>query len=332
MLTAASTLYCRTTQTRRLRERLNFFIGVFAVTQASLIASHHALSKTRDLYAMCKPRITALIVFTSLAGALVASDQPVPLGILLSAVVGIALVSSAAAIVNGLLEIRRDAKMDRTRWRPLASGRVAAHQAATFAGLLGALGLAILYVGTNALTMWLAIASFLGYAVVYTLLLKPHTSQNIVIGGAPGAMPPMMGWSAVTGNVAWEPFLLFLIIFAWTPPHFWSLALVYRDDYAKGGFPMLPVKRGIAFTQTRILSYSGLMALLSLLPYFWGFAGEIYFLAAVVLGGMFLRHSLLLYRRFSGTRSLALFKFSVAYLFWLFSALIVDHYLFVALM
>lgn len=305
--------------------------GGLAVTQAILTTSKYAVATTRDFCSLCKPRITALIVFTALAGALIAAPGMIALSTLVSTVLGIALVSSAAAAANALLERHRDAKMTRTRRRPLPSGRVAATQAGAFAASMALAGLLILYVGTNALTMWLTLASFFGYTVVYTVLLKPRTSQNIVLGGAAGAMPPVLGWSAVTGSVAWEPLLLFLIIFLWTPPHFWSLALYYRDDYAKGGFPMLPVTRGSVCTRLNILWYCAALALVSLVPYFVGYAAEIYFLAAVMLGAMFLRRSILLYRRYSDALALETFKFSIVYLFLLFLALIVDHYVMVAI-
>src|SRR5687767_13351217 len=216
---------------------------------------------------------------------LLATPGVVPIEILLAGTAGIALVAGAAAAVNCLVEQRIDAVMSRTRWRPLPRGELSAAQTLVFAGALGGIGLWTLYHFVNALTMWLTVATFIGYAVVYTVLLKPATPQNIVIGGASGAMPPVLGWAAVTGEVGVEALLLFLIIFAWTPPHFWSLALYRTDDYARAGVPMLPVTHGKAYTRLQVLLYTLILFAVSLLPYAIRMSGLLYLLAALLLGG-----------------------------------------------
>jgi protoheme IX farnesyltransferase len=297
------------------------------MTQGIITASQYAMDTARDYYSLCKPRVTALIVFAALCGMLIATPRPQSILLLLSTITGIALVAGSAAALNALIECHIDAKMDRTRQRPLPSGRINLAQAGVFSAVIAISGLALLYSAANALTMWLTLASFIGYSIIYTLLLKPHTSQNIVIGGAAGAMPPVLGWSAATNSIGLEPMLLFLIIFLWTPPHFWSLALYYRKDYEKSGFPMLPVTRGTAFTQLNILVYTGALVLVSLLPYIYGMAAKLYLLAALALGALFLRYAIQLYRHFSNVRALQTFKFSIVYLFLLFAALITDHFL-----
>jgi protoheme IX farnesyltransferase len=297
------------------------------MTQGIITASQYAMDTARDYYSLCKPRVTALIVFAALCGMLIATPRPQSILLLLSTITGIALVAGSAAALNALIECHIDAKMDRTRQRPLPSGRINLAQAGVFSAVIAISGLALLYSAANALTMWLTLASFIGYSIIYTLLLKPHTSQNIVIGGAAGAMPPVLGWSAATNSIGLEPILLFLIIFLWTPPHFWSLALYYRKDYEKSGFPMLPVTRGTAFTQLNILVYTGALVLVSLLPYIYGMAAKLYLLAALALGALFLRYAIQLYRHFSNVRALQTFKFSIVYLFLLFAALITDHFL-----
>lgn len=295
------------------------------VTEGILSASRNTVDAAREYCSLCKPRVTALIVFTAIAGMLIA-PAPVPLAVFLGTVAGIALVSGSAASVNAILEVRTDGLMDRTRQRALPSGRLTVRQAAAAAVLTGATGLLILYNVVNALTMWLALATFFGYGIVYTLLLKPYTAQNIVIGGAAGAMPPVLGWTAATGSISLEPLLLFLIVFVWTPPHFWSLALYYRRDYARGGFPMLPVTRGTAHTCLNILIYTGVLLVVSLLPVFAGSSGAVYLLAALALGVEFVRRAARLYRAYSEAEALATFRCSIVYLFLLFSALIIDHF------
>jgi protoheme IX farnesyltransferase len=251
----------------------------------------------------------------------------VPPRILLAATVGIALVAGAAAAVNCLVEQRIDALMQRTRWRPLPRGELTATQTLVFAGVLGSLGLWLLVHFVNALTMWLTVATFVGYAVVYTLILKPATPQNIVIGGASGAMPPVLGWAAVTGEVTTDAMLLFLIIFAWTPPHFWSLALYRTEDYARAGVPMLPVTHGRDYTRLQVLLYTLILFAVTLLPYVVRMSGPLYLVAALALGGVFIAYALRIYLAYSDAVARKTFRYSIAYLAALFAALLVDHYL-----
>jgi protoheme IX farnesyltransferase len=251
----------------------------------------------------------------------------VPLQVLVAGTLGIALVAGAAAAVNCLVEQKIDAVMKRTRWRPLPRGELTALQTLIFAGALGGLGLWILLQFVNALTMWLTVATFVGYAVVYTVLLKPATPQNIVIGGASGAMPPVLGWAAVTGQVSLEATLLFLIIFAWTPPHFWSLALYRTEDYARAGVPMLPVTHGKPYTRLQVLLYTLILFAVSLLPYVIRMSGLAYFAAALVLGGIFIVYALRIYFAYSDALAQRTFRYSIVYLAALFAALLVDHHL-----
>jgi protoheme IX farnesyltransferase len=247
--------------------------------------------------------------------------------VLIAATLGIAFVAGAAAAVNCLVEQKVDALMRRTRWRPLPRGELTAAQALIFAGTLGGLGLWILFHFVNALTMWLTVATFTGYAVVYTVLLKQATPQNIVIGGASGAMPPVLGWAAVTGEVTIEAMLLFLIIFAWTPPHFWSLALYRTEEYAKAGVPMLPVTHGKPYTRLQVLLYTLILFAVSLLPFVVRMSGWLYLAAALALGGVFLSYALRIYRVYSDALAQKTFRYSILYLALLFAALLVDHYL-----
>jgi protoheme IX farnesyltransferase len=240
--------------------------------------------------------------------------------------IGIALVAGAAAAVNCLVEQKIDAVMRRTRGRPLPRGELTSLQTLVFACVVGTLGLWILFRFVNPLTMGLTFATFVGYAVVYTVLLKPATPQNIVIGGAAGAMPPILGWAAVTNDVAPEALLLFLIIFIWTPPHFWSLALYRRDDYARARLPMLPVTHGPRYTQLQIVLYTLVLFAVSLLPYAVRMSGVPYLVAAIALGAAFVHHALKLYRNYSDALARATFRFSILYLAALFSALLLDHY------
>ena len=242
------------------------------------------------------------------------------------ATAGIALVAGAAAAINCLVEQKIDARMTRTRRRPLPSGELTSTQTLVFACLLGGLGLFLLYRYVNALTMWLTLATFVGYAVIYTVVLKPATPQNIVIGGASGAMPPVLGWAAVTGDVAAEPLILFLIIFLWTPPHFWSLALYRANDYARAGLPMLPITHGARYTKLMIVLYTCALVAVTLLPFAMRMSGVLYLAAALALGGVFLAYVVELYRNYSDALSRATFKYSIFYLAALFSALLVDHY------
>src|SRR5687767_6576334 len=258
---------------------------------------------------------------------LLATPGVVPIEILLAGTAGIALVAGAAAAVNCLVEQRIDAVMSRTRWRPLPRGELSAAQTLVFAGALGGVGLWLLFQFVNALTMWLTVATFIGYAIVYTVILKPATPQNIVIGGASGAMPPVLGWAAVTGEVTTEALLLFLIIFAWTPPHFWSLALYRTEDYARAGVPMLPVTHGKAYTRLQVLLYTLILFAVSLLPYVIRMSGAVYLVAALILGGIFLGYALRIYFAYTDAVAQKTFRYSIAYLAFLFAALLVDHYL-----
>ncbi len=282
--------------------------------------------QARSFLALTKPRVVSLIVFTAVIGMFLATPAMVPLQVLLAGTLGIALVAGAAAAVNCLVEQRIDALMTRTRARPLPRGQVTALQTLAFAGIVGGAGLVILYQWVNALTMWLTLATFVGYAVVYTVILKPRTPQNIVIGGASGAMPPVLGWAAVTGEVSIEAMLLFLIIFAWTPPHFWSLALYRTEDYARAGVPMLPVTHGKAYTRLQVLLYTLILFAVSLLPYAIRMSGLPYLLAALFLGGIFLVYALRIYFAYSDAVAQKTFRYSIVYLAFLFAALLVDHY------
>ncbi|HEY6821802.1 MAG TPA: heme o synthase [Burkholderiales bacterium] len=278
-------------------------------------------------FALTKPRVVSLIVFTAVIGMLLAVPGMVPLATLAAATAGIAFVAGAAAAVNCLVEQKIDALMHRTRWRPLPRGELTTNETLLFAGVLGGLGLWILYHFVNGLTMGLTAATFVGYAVIYTLVLKPATPQNIVIGGASGAMPPVLGWAAVTGSVPTEAMLLFLIIFAWTPPHFWSLALYRTEDYAKAGVPMLPVTHGKRYTRLQVLLYTIILFGVSLLPYVIRMSGALYFAAALALGALYLFYAVRIYVAYSDDVARKAFRYSIVYLAALFAALLVDHYL-----
>jgi protoheme IX farnesyltransferase len=292
----------------------------------TLALAHGPLYRLRRLLALTKPRVVSLIVFTAVIGMVLASPGLPPLPAVVFGTLGIALVAGAAAAINCLVEQKIDALMTRTRGRPLPRGEISVAQTLLFATLVGLAGLAILYLTVNALTMWLTLATFVGYAIVYTVLLKPATPQNIVIGGAAGAMPPVLGWAAVTNNVAPEALLLFLIIFVWTPPHFWSLALYRATDYAKAGLPMLPVTHGSAYTRLMIVLYTAALFAATLLPYAVRMSGVLYLAAAAVLGALFLAHAVRLYRRYSDALARRTFRFSIVYLAALFSALLLDHF------
>jgi protoheme IX farnesyltransferase len=279
-----------------------------------------------QLYRLTKPRVVSLIVFTAVIGMLLATPGPVPLQVFLAATAGIALTAGAAAAVNCLLEQKIDALMARTRGRPLPRGEVSPAQALALAGVVGGTGLALLYHWVNALTMWLTLATFVGYAIVYTVVLKPMTPQNIVIGGASGAMPPVLGWTAVTGEVAAEALLLFLIIFAWTPPHFWTLALYRKHDYAKAGVPMLPVTHGDRFTRLAVLLYTVILTAATMLPFATRMSGAPYLAAALALDAVFLWYAVRLFVAYSDRLAQRAFRFSIVYLAALFAALLADHY------
>jgi heme o synthase len=294
-----------------------------AFMQLTSIATEFRL---RQFLSLTKPRVVSLIVFCAVIGMFLASPGMVSPRLLLAATTGIWLVAGAAAAVNCLVEHKIDAVMARTRGRPLPRGELTSPQTLVFAGVVGGIGLWMLYQFVNPLTMWLTFGTFIGYAVIYTVLLKPMTPQNIVIGGASGAMPPVLGWAAVTGDVAPEALLLFLIIFAWTPPHFWALALYRTEDYAKAGLPMLPVTHGHRFTRLYVLLYTLILFACALLPFAYGMSGWIYFVAALVLNGVFVAYALKLYLKYSDGLARRTFRFSIAYLAALFAALLVDHY------
>jgi protoheme IX farnesyltransferase len=283
-------------------------------------------SRARQLFALTKPRVVSLIVFTAVIGMFLAVPGVPPARAVLFGTLGIALVAGAAAAINCLVEQNIDKLMRRTSWRPLPRGQVSSAETFVFAASVGAAGLWILYALVNPLTMWLTLGTFVGYAVVYTVLLKPATPQNIVIGGASGAMPPVLGWAAVTGGVTPDALLLFLIIFVWTPPHFWSLALYRRDDYAKARLPMLPVTHGGPYTQLMIVLYTVALVAVTLLPYALQMSGALYLAAAIVLGGTFIGYAVRLHRDYSDGLARATFRFSIFYLAALFSALLLDHY------
>ena len=298
-------------------------MGILA-TQSELPAASPAT--WRYYLALTKPKVVALIVFTAIVGTLLASPGLPPLDALIWGNLGIAAASACAATINHVLDQRIDAQMTRTRGRPLPRGRLTEQQALVFAAVLGVLSMAILAFLVNLLTAALTFVSLIGYAVIYTVWLKRATSQNIVIGGAAGAAPPVLGWTAVTGHVDPNALLLFLIIFVWTPPHFWALAIARRDDYARAGIPMLPVTHGVAYTRLHVLLYTVLLVLVTLLPFLTRMSGLIYLAIALVLNGTFLYYALALKMTARQGLPMRVFRFSVTYLMWLFAALLVDHY------
>jgi protoheme IX farnesyltransferase len=282
----------------------------------------------RDYFELGKPKVVSLIVFTAVVGMFLAVPGVPPLSALVFGTIGIGLAASSAAAINHVLDRRYDEQMARTMGRPIPSGVVTTTQALAYAAVIGATAMIVLWALVNPLTAVLTFASLIGYAVLYTVWLKHVTPQNIVIGGAAGAAPPVLGWTAVTGSVDPHALLLFLIIFVWTPPHFWALAIARRDDYARAGIPMLPVAYGVEFTRLHILLYTILLALVTLLPYLTGMSGLIYLVAAVVLGGRFVRHAVALRRPDASPQlPMKVFRYSINYLMLLFAALLVDHYL-----
>jgi heme o synthase len=280
-----------------------------------------------QFWRLTKPRVVSLIVFTAVIGMFLATPGLPPLDRLAWATVGIALVAGAAAAFNCLVEQKIDAAMARTRARPTVMGTISSPQILLLSGGVGGLGLAILWHAVNPLTMWLTLATFIGYAIIYTVFLKPATPQNIVIGGASGAMPPVLGWAAMTGDVTYQPLLLFLIIFAWTPPHFWALALYRRNEYARAGVPMLPVTHGEKYTRLHLLLYTLILVATTLLPFATGMAGFFYLGSALILDAVFLGYAIAIWRRYSDALSKQTFAYSIFYLAVLFAALMVDHYL-----
>ena len=284
-------------------------------------------SRLRQFRALTKPRVVQLIVFCAVIGMLMAAPGLPDLKVAFAATLGIWLVAAAAAAFNCLVEQRIDARMARTAWRPTARGQLTNAQTLTFSALLGGAGSVLLYVWVNPLTMWLTFATFVGYAVVYTVLLKPMTPQNIVIGGASGAMPPVLGWAAITGDVGAEAMMMCLIIFLWTPPHFWALALYRAEDYRRAGLPMLPVTHGAEFTRLHVFLYTLVLFAGALLPFVSGMSGVIYLAAALLLNAGFVGYAWKLWRNYSDTLARKTFRFSIVYLSLLFAALLVDHYL-----
>jgi protoheme IX farnesyltransferase len=291
------------------------------------VAAPAVSASWRSYYELTKPRVVMLIVFTSIVGTLLASPGLPPWDALVFGNLGIGLAAASAAVINHVLDERIDAQMSRTKRRPLPTGKMTPRSALAFAGILGVLSMSILVVLVNTLTALLTFASLIGYAVVYTMWLKRATSQNIVIGGAAGAAPPVLGWAAVTNSIDSDALLLFLIVFIWTPPHFWALAIARKDEYAKVGIPMLPVTHGVAFTRLQVLLYTVLLTVVTLLPFVTGMSGLIYLSAALVLNGMFMFYALQMKLTERVHLPMKVFRFSITYLMWLFAALLVDHYL-----
>jgi len=284
------------------------------------------LSQWRDYYTLTKPRVVQLLVFTAIVGMFLATPGMVPWDVLILGSLGIGLSAASGAVVNHVVDQRVDAQMTRTRGRPLPTGRVGDRDAFVFAILLGVIGLGLLALAINPLTAVLTFLSLIGYAVVYTIFLKRATPQNIVIGGAAGAAPPVLGWAAVTNDVSGHALLLFLIIFTWTPPHFWALAIARKDDYEKAGVPMLPVTHGIEITKAFVLCYTVLLVNVTLLPYFTGMSGLLYLLGAAALGAGFLYYAVRLKLSSGADIAMKTFGYSIVYLMALFSFLLLDHY------
>ncbi|MHB8668523.1 MAG: heme o synthase [Burkholderiales bacterium] len=293
---------------------------------ATQLILHDTAQRMRQFYALTKPRVTMLAVFCAVIGMFLATPGMVPWRVLFAGTAGIALLAGAAFAINCLIEREIDAKMARTRWRPLPRGELTPLQTVAFAGVIGGVGMFLLYRYVNALTMWLTFGTFVGYAIIYTILLKPATPQNIVIGGLSGAMPPLLGWTAVTGQVAPEALLLVLIIYAWTPPHFWALALYRTEDFTRAGLPMLPVTHGQKFTRLHVLLYTLILAASTMLPFVYGMSGWIYLAAVLVLDGIFLYYAVRIYVAYSDRLAQQTFRYSVVYLAGLFTALLIDHY------
>ncbi|MGV3741712.1 MAG: heme o synthase [Burkholderiaceae bacterium] len=284
-------------------------------------------NRVSQYLALTKPRVTQLAVFCAVIGMFLATPGLPDWNIVVSATVGIWLLAGAAFAVNCLVEREIDSRMARTARRPMARGEITVAQTLLFSGVLGGAGMWVLYNFVNPLTMWLTFATFVGYAVIYTIILKPATPQNIVIGGLSGAMPPALGWAAVANDVPMQAWILVLIIFVWTPPHFWALALYRRDDYAKSGLPMLPVTHGLKFTQFHILLYTIVLVATTMLPFAVRMSGLIYLVSAAVLGAIFLWYAWRIYRHYTDLIARKTFTYSIVYLSLLFIALLADHYL-----
>ncbi len=293
------------------------------MTQANLAP----MKKWQQYWALTKPRVTQLAVFCAIIGMFLATPGMVPWSVLIGGSIGIWLLAGAAFAVNCLVEQKLDAKMRRTAWRPSATGELGQKQIIVFALAIGLAGMVLLWNFANPLTMWATLITFVGYAIIYTLLLKPATPQNIVIGGLSGAMPPALGWAAVANDLPAEAWLLVLIIFTWTPPHFWALALYRREDYKQSGLPMLPITHGERFTLLHILLYTLVLIAATILPFIYKMSGLFYLASALVLGGMFLAYAIALFRNYSDDLAKRTFRFSIIYLSLLFAALLIDHYL-----
>lgn len=284
----------------------------------------------RSYYQLCKPKVVAVMLLTVVVGMCLALPGALPLAKVFWALLGIGLSASSAAAINHLLDENIDRQMARTRYRPLPQGQLQSWQVLSFALTIGALGIGILFSLVNALTAWLTLASLMGYAVIYTAILKRATPQNITIGGLAGAAPPLLGWTAMTGQFDPQGLLLVLIIFAWTPPHFWALAIHRKAEYERAGVPMLPVTHGEAFTKLQILLYTLLMILTTILPYITGMSGLLYITGVMILNLRFLKHVIVLYRGQDEHAAIRTFWFSIRYIMWLFVVLLVDHYLVIA--
>ena len=295
---------------------------------ATSITWHDTATRINQFYRLTKPRVVSLIVFTAVIGMFLAVPGAVSLDTLFLGTIGIALVAGAAAALNCLVEQKMDAVMARTKGRPLPLGKVSVPETLFFLMLVGGTGLFILYHWINELTMWLTLATFVGYAIIYTVILKPLTPQNIVIGGASGAMPPVLGWTAVTGEITSDALLLFLIIFAWTPPHFWALALYRKKEYASIGMPMLPVTHGDQFTRLHVLLYTVILCIVTVLPYITQMSGLIYLVGSTALNVVFMYYAIEIYRNYSDQLARNAFRYSILYLALLFVTLLVDHYYF----
>ena len=282
--------------------------------------------KIKSFLILCKLRVNSLIVFTAVIGMFLSTPGMVPWDILFSGILGIGFVAAAAAAFNCLIEESIDVKMARTRARPLGTGKISQQETFILASIVGLTGLAVLFFFVNFLTMWLTLITFFAYAAIYTVFLKPATPMNIVIGGASGAMPPVLGWAAVNNQLSPEAWILFLIIFCWTPPHFWTLALYRREEYAKVGIPMLPVTHGEKFTLLHIVLYTIILAIVTLMPFSIGMAGLIYLFFATILNAIFLYYVVVLYRNYSDKLSKKIFNYSILYLSLIFTAFLVDHY------
>jgi protoheme IX farnesyltransferase len=280
----------------------------------------------KDYLELCKPRVVALIVFTAVVGMLLAVPGMPPLDNFFYGSIGIALAASSAAAINHFIDQKADAQMGRTKNRPLPTGHLNSHQVLVFASGIGFIAMAVLTIKINVLTAFLTFLSLIGYALIYTVYLKKMTPQNIVIGGAAGAAPPVLGWAAITGEVHPHALLLFLIIFVWTPPHFWALAIAKREEYAKVAIPMLPVTHGVEFTRLQILLYTILLLITTLLPYLTGMSGLIYLLAAVLLGIGFIYYAIQMMRKKDNKTAMRTFGYSIVYLMLIFAALLIDHY------